>query len=127
MDVDRAVKAFLRLRDERTKLKREFDEKDTELKSKQNRIEVALLEFLNKSGLDNAKTPHGTFYRQEEITPSASDWDAVYAWMVANDAFEIMERRLKKTFISDYMERHEGTPPPGVSVYRSYAVRVRRG
>ena len=46
--------------------------------------------------------------------------------MKQNDAFDALERRIKKTFVSEYMENNGGAIPPGVSVYRQYAVRVRR-
>jgi hypothetical protein len=37
-----------------------------------------------------------------------------------------LEKRIKKTFVQEWMDAHEGTPPPGVNVYREFVVRVRR-
>lgn len=126
MDNQKIVKAYLNLRDARTTLKREFEDKDKDLKGKQEKLEGLLLKFLSENNMDSVKTSNGTFYRQEEITPTGADWHAFYEWVRENDAFDFLERRIKKTAISDYMETHEGGLPPGVSVYREYVVRVRR-
>lgn len=126
METNKLVKAYLNLREARHTLKRKFDEDDGALKIKQERIESALLAFLNENKVDRVATPLATVYRQEEMTPTAADWSAVYEFIKENDAFEMLERRLKKTFVKDYMEQHEGGVPPGVSVFREFVVRVRR-
>ena len=126
-DNARIVSAYLKIRDARTALKRQFDEEDKKLKAKAERLEAELLKFLNESKIDSANTAAGTFYRQMEITPSGSDWDAFYQWVVKNDGFDFLEKRIKKTAVAQYMEEHDGAPPPGVTVYREYVVRVRRG
>lgn len=126
MDTTKLAKAYIKLRDARTELKRTYDEQDGALKAKQERLEAEMLKFLNANEMDSVKTAAGTFYRQEEITPTGSDWDAFYKWIADNDAFDALERRIKKTFVREYMETNNGAIPPGVSVYREYVVRVRR-
>jgi hypothetical protein len=126
MDTNALTKTYVKIRDARTALKRKFDEEDGKLKAKLERLEGAMLKFLQESGIDSAKTENGTFYRQEEITPTGSDWDRFYQWIAENDAVDALERRIKKTFVKEYMETHEGAIPPGVTVYREYVVRVRR-
>jgi hypothetical protein len=126
MVADKMVKAYIKLREQRSAIKKEFEEKDSVLKSKMEVIESAMLQQMNESGIESIKTAAGTFYRQEEVTPTGSDWDAFYSWVSANNAFEALERRIKKTFIKEYMETNSGAIPPGVSVYREYVVRVRR-
>jgi len=126
MDVQKLSAIYLKIRDARAQLKREFDERDDHLKAQLGQIEGHMLKFLQDNNTDSVRTSCGTVYRQEEITPTGSDWGALYDWVKENDAFDALERRIKKTFVSDYMKEHEGTPPPGVSVYREYKVRVRK-
>jgi hypothetical protein len=128
MDTDRVVKAFLNIRDARTALKREFDEKDSELKIKQEKLATHLLAFLNDNQIDSAvaKKVGATFYRQEKVVPSCADWNALYEFIRAEDAFDALEKRIKVGFVKEYMETHEGALPPGVNVHREYEVRVRR-
>lgn len=127
MDNEKMVKAYLNLRDARTALSREFDEADAKLKSKQELLESHMLTFLNANKMDSVKTGLGTFYRQTEIKPAGADWQAIYDYIRDNDAFEMLERRIKKTFVQEYMDANDGAIPPGVTVHREYVVRVRRG
>lgn len=126
MDINLLTKAHINIRAARSALSKEFDKADGELKAKQTRLEAEMLRFLQANNTDSVRTESGTFYRQEELTPSASDWDALYSWIAENDAFDALEKRIKKTFVKDYMETNDGAIPPGVSVYREYVVRVRR-
>lgn len=126
MDVQKMVKAYIKIRDKRSEIKKAFEEQDKALKEKLELIEAEMLRQMQESGIESVKTAAGTFYRQEEITPTGADWDAFFTWVRENDAFDALERRIKKGFIKEYMEAHEGGIPPGVSVYREYVVRVRR-
>lgn len=126
MDYNKVVEAYLNIRDRRAEIKREYEANDDKLKAAQAQLEGVMLKHLNDSGLDSARTAHGTFFRSESLKPSGSDWAAFYQWIGENDAFEALERRIKRDFIKEYMETHDGDLPPGVSVHREYDVRVRR-
>lgn len=126
MDYNKVVEAYLNIRDRRAEIKREYEAEDDKLKGAQRQLEGVLLKHLNDTGLDSARTPCGTFFRSEALKPSGSDWTAFYEWIRENDAFEALERRIKRDFIKEYMETHDGALPPGVSVHREYEVRVRR-
>lgn len=126
MDWARVTKAHVRIREERARLKREFDERDTELKSQQQTLEAEMLKHLNETGSESVRTANGTFYKQEELIPNAADWNTIYDWIKQNDAFDMLERRIKKIFVKEYMETHDGELPPGVSAFREFVVRVRR-
>lgn len=126
MNSHELTEEYIRIRERRNALKAQYDEADGALKAQLQHIEGELLRILNESGMDSAKTPAGTFYKQEEITPTGADWDTLYRWIAENDAFEALEKRIKKTFVKEYMAAHDGGIPPGVSVYREFVVRVRR-
>ena len=127
IDVSAITKAHINIRDARAELRKKFDEEDGALKEAQAKLEAVLLDHLNRHGMQSVRTPFGTFYKQEEITPSASDWNLLYDWIKMNDAWECLERRIKKNFVKEFQEAHNGGLPPGVSVYRENVVRVRRG
>jgi hypothetical protein len=126
IDTDRLTNVFVKIRDSRAELKKAFEAKDTALKAQQTRIENAMLAFLNDNNMNTVATNNGTFYKQEDILPTGSDWGAFYAWVKENDAFEALERRIKKTFVTQFMDDHDGELPPGVSVLREWKVIVRR-
>ena len=126
MDISKYVKVYLNLRKAREELSKAFDIKDKELKDKQELIENQLLQFLNETKQESSRTEFGTVYRQEDLVPSAADWSVIYEWIKENDAWELLEKRLKKTFIKTYSETNKGDLPPGVNVFRKYLVRVRK-
>lgn len=126
LDLNKLVRVHLKIRDARRELSRQFDDADRDLKVKQVRIETEMLRFLNDSHTNSIKTDAGTVYKQEDIQPSISSDDAFYKWIKENDTFEALEKRVKKTFVTAYMEENKGAVPPGVSVLRSFVARVRR-
>ena len=125
MDYNQITKAHLAIREARSQMRKEYDAKDAELQEQQRKLENVMLKQLLDSGVDSMRTASGTFYRQEKMKASASDWQALYDWIKDNDAFDALERRIKTAFVKEHMEEHDGTPPPGVSVHREYEVRVR--
>lgn len=127
LDLARITKAHINIRDARHQLKRDYEAADADLKKAQLKLENTMLDHLNKHGMESVRTEYGTFYRQEDVTPSASDWQALYDWIKEHDAWDALERRIKRTFIKEYQEAHNGGLPPGVSVFREFIVRVRRG
>lgn len=126
MDINRLVSTYTKIRDKRAEIKRAYEAEDAVLKEQLAKLEGVMLRQLNDTNSDSVRTEAGTFYRQQDVTPSASDWATFYDWVKQNDAFDALERRIKKTFVTEYMEAHEGAVPPGVSVYRQYVVRVRK-
>ena len=125
-DMTQIAAAFLNIRNARSAIKRDYETKDDELKATQAKLEAVMLGHLNTHGMESVRTEAGTFYRQEEVKPSCADWDALNRWIVETNGFDAYERRLKKTFITEYMADNDGAMPPGVSVHREYVVRVRR-
>lgn len=125
MDCEKIVKAYLKLRDARTTLRKQFEAEDGKLEAHQDLLEKEMLRFLDSTGGKSFATTLGTFYKSVDVKPMASDWSTIYRWATENDGFEILQKRLTKTFITKYMESHDGHPPPGVSVSREYVVNVR--
>jgi hypothetical protein len=127
VNLDRIVGAFTAIRDARAVKRRAYDAEDAALEADQTQLKVIMLELLNSIGGKSIATEHGTVYRSEKIKPSAADWNVVYAWIMADPArFEVLEKRLKSTFIREYMEENANAIPPGINVHREYDVTVRR-
>ena len=126
LDLSKVTRAYLKIRDARSTLKREYEDADAKLKGNLELIEGAMLNHLNTHGVASVKTDDATFYSQEEMKPSCQDWGAFYNWIKEHDAFDALERRVKSTFVKEFAETHDGNLPPGVSVAREKVIRVRR-
>lgn len=125
-DMGQVVDVYLKIRDARAKLKKEYEAADNKLKESLTTLDNFMLGQLIDTGATSVRTEGGTVFRQEEIKPSASDWSAFYDFIRENNCFDALERRVKKEFVKEYMDTHEGRLPPGISVHKEFAVRVRR-
>lgn len=127
VNLDQIVQAYSAIRDARAAKRHQWEAEDLALEEDQNKLKVYMLGLLNATGAKSINTEHGTVYRSEKIKPSAADWPAIYAWIAENpERFELLEKRLKSTFVREHMEEHEGAAPPGVNVHREFEVSVRR-
>ena len=123
---DKIVRRYNALNAEKDVAREAWEAHEAELDAKLNEIKNFMLATLNESGMESVKTSEGTFFRKEKIIPQGADWDAFYKWVAENDAFDALERRIKSTFVSQYMDEHDGVAPPGVNVFRSWQVGVRK-
>lgn len=134
-DYNKWIKAHQKIRQAREALKSEYEEADQKLLGELREIESVMLGELNSkfgtTGPASCSGLSGTFYRVEDVIPHVNDWDLLYRWIAANNAFEALERRVTRKFVKEYMENHKDAHggsklPPGVSVIRKHDVRVRR-
>lgn len=126
MDYEKLVTAYRNIRDKKQELNRAHDKVIADLDEKLAKLDAVMLAVLNDNKGEGIRTSAGTFFRVLEVIPSAGDWDAFYDWIKEEDAFDALERRIKRTFITEYMGSHEGALPPGVNVFRRYKVQVRK-
>ena len=126
MDSTKLAKAYVKLRDAKQKIMQEAEAEAAKLEAKMELIEGEMLRFMNKNKMDSIATTAGTFYKELDIKPSCSDWEAFYEWIGENNTYEFLEKRVTRTQIKQYMEMNDGKLPPGISVHKEYKVRVRR-
>jgi hypothetical protein len=129
VDIDKIVAVYVKIRDEKSRVKKEADAKCAELQAKLDRLAAEIQRELNRLNVQSVRTDAGTAFQKEEIKPSCKDWGTLDAWAQAEGipASEVFEKRLSRRFVTDYMADHEGEAPPPVSVYREFTVHVRRG
>lgn len=126
LNIEKVVQAYNAIRDARTVRRHAYEAEDVKLEADQQLLKGVLLQLLNQSGARSMTTDAGTVFKSEKIKPSAADWGVIWDWMKEHDAPDLVERRLKTTFIKDYMEANAGALPPGVNVMREFEVTVRR-
>lgn len=125
--LDRVIQAYDAIRTARQLAEAEHKRKDALLEADQATIRALILKLMNETGAKSVATDFGTAYRTEKVKASAADWGAVANWIAEDPSrFEIMEKRIKATFVKDYMDEHGGQIPPGINVHREYEVSVRR-
>lgn len=125
LSVDRLTSAYIKIRDARAQLKKKFDAEDAELREKLDVISARLLQHCADTGVEGARTAHGTFYRTTKTRYWATDWAAVYKFMLENEMPELFEKRLSQGTMKQLMEE-EDIVVPGVNVDTEYVISVRK-
>jgi len=124
--LDHATRVYVEMRDERAAKKRAWQAEDDDLKNQMDTIEAFFIETCQSLGVESFRTAHGTVYRSVSIKPNCEDWDTFGNWIIKNEAIEALEKRVKRSFITEYMETHKNKLPPGISVIQEYTVTIRR-
>ena len=90
----KATEVFIKIRDERARLKKEWEDEDDKLKHQQDVIKKALLTHCNETGAKSVKTEAGTFYRSVKSNYFVTDWGSVYSFIKENSNPELLQGRL---------------------------------
>lgn len=125
--LDKLVQAYKAIGDHRTAKRHAWEAEDQQLEAGQIKIKAAILQVMNSTGATSIRTDHGTAIRTLKTKPSVADWTSVYDWIMADpERFELLEKRVKSTFVKQYMDENDGQLPPGINVHQEYEISVRR-
>ena len=76
--LDKITNVYIKIRDARSKLAKEFEAKDKELEEQLQILAEKMLETCKQFGCDSIKTPHGTIIRSVKSRYWTNDWDSMY-------------------------------------------------
>jgi hypothetical protein len=125
VDFDTRVAQYVKLRDLIKAKESEFKEKISPYKVTLDKLNSVLLDHLNKVGANSVNTDSGTVYKTEKKSASLADPAAFMEYVIANDAWDLMDRKANVTAVADFMEEHKALPP-GVNFNSAFIVGVRR-
>lgn len=120
------VKRYVKIREQRAELAKEFEEADAVLKIKLDKCEAELLEACKAAGADGFKTEFGTVSRTVKKRYWTNDWHSFYAFAKKHDALDLLEKRVAQTNMKTFLEENPDLHPPGLNVDSRYAAVVRR-
>jgi len=127
MNTDQLVETFITLRNERDRMRNEWEAKDSEVKEQMNVVEQALLSICNETNATSIKTDKGTVIRKLTERFFCSDWDNFRDYVLEHQALELLERRIHQGNFKEFIaEREKEGLPPGVNVMREFGVTVRK-
>ena len=108
MELHDLITEFVNNRQARLDLSREVKK----LEEKEIEAKYALLAAMEESHLSTAGNGVNIVNKILKRVPVAEDWRAIYDYVLANDAFDCLQRRLGEKAIRDRVE--EGEVIPGV-------------
>jgi hypothetical protein len=125
-DADKLVTVFIKMRDAKTKLMREAEEKAAEIQTQMDAVEQALLEICKQTGQDGGRTTHGSFTRSIKTRYETTNWPKMYEFIKAQDLPQLLEQRIHQTNMKQFLQENPDLLPEGLNVNSRYAVTVRR-
>jgi hypothetical protein len=123
---DKLVRTYVRIRDKRAELSQEFKDQDSKLEAQLEKVKTALLEHCKATGIEGARTPHGTFTRTIKKRYWTSDWDAMRTFILEHGAVELLDKRINQTNMAVFLEENPDVLPAGLNVDSEYQISVRR-
>ena len=127
MNTDQLVETFITLRNERDRMRNEWEAEDAKIKEEMTTLEQALLSICNETNATSIKTDKGTVIRKLNERFFCSDWDNFRDYVLEHQALELLERRIHQGNFKEFIaEREAEGLPPGVNVMREYGVTVRK-
>jgi hypothetical protein len=126
VNVDDVIKAYVQMRDAADALEKQHKEELAPMRDKMRKVEHWLQNTLQSQGLTNFKSENGTAFLQGVSSVKVQDWESLLAFIRDKNMWELLDHRVAKSVVEDYLES-TGEIPPGVDIKRETVVRVRRG
>jgi hypothetical protein len=126
VSADKLVGVYIKIRDAREQLKREFDVQDADLVGQMDVIEQTLLDMCKTIDADSIKTKHGLAMRSVKSRYTTNNWEKFYEFMLDHKVPELLEKRIHQTNTKAFLEENPDLLPPGLNVDNAYSIIVRR-
>jgi hypothetical protein len=126
MKVNDIVERYIALRDKKSAIKKEYDDKVANIEKLMEKVEGVLLKHFEETGAESVKTAVGTAYKSKRTSATVADWDSFLAHVQKHEAWELLEHRASKKAVEEYKSAHEEVPP-GINWSSEIVVNIRRG
>lgn len=126
ISADKLVAVYMKMREKRASLLREYEEQDEAIKTQMEVVEGKLLDLCKAIGADSLKTQHGTIIRSVKTRYWTSDWNSMHKFIMEHNMPELLEKRVSQTTMKQLLEENPDMMPPGMNVDSRYAVTIRR-
>jgi hypothetical protein len=126
MKLSEAVSLYIRLRDRKAAMKKEFEVSIAPLNEKMDKLEAKLLEVFNTTGMESVRTEFGTAYSTVRSSATVADRDSFISYVRSHDDWALLEVRPAKLAIEEFRAANDGGLPPGINFTEERVVNVRR-
>jgi len=124
--LDKLAKIYRKLRGKIAELTQEYDTQVETLKAQQEEIKNAMKDQMKALGVTSVRTPEGTVVLSVKTRYSTQDWDEFKKFILANEAVELLEKRIAQTNMAQFLEENPGIMPPGLNSSSEYDISVRK-
>lgn len=122
--IDKWVAQYIAIRERIKQMDALYKKQMEPFEKAKDKLAGHMLEFLDSTGQEMARTDEGTVYVLNQSRASLGDPDAFMEYVVKNSAYELMDRKANSTACREFAEEH-GSLPPGVKLNSTRTVGVR--
>jgi len=126
LTTDAVVAAYVKLRDAIKEREAAHQEEITGLKMQLDALSANLLDRCNEQNADSIRTAGGTVSRRLVTRYWTNDWESMYNFIDANNAYYLLERRINHNSMNQFLAENPELLPQGLQSDRKYTVQVRR-
>lgn len=126
MKIDQLVAKYIALRDSIAAEEAEFKNKLQPKKDMMDKVEAVLKKHFDETGTDTVSVRGvGTAYKTMRQSTTVADWEQTLPFIQKIGAWDMLERRVNKTAVLDYL-KNAGELPPGINLSQQIVVNIRR-
>lgn len=127
MKLDELVSKYIKLRDKKAQMKKEFDQSVAKIDEVMEKMEAVILKTFQETGIDSAKTEAGTAYMSTRTSATVGSREDFIGWVMADpdERAIFLENRVNKTAVEQFKAANDDLPP-GVNWRSEVTVNVRR-
>jgi len=126
MDATKLVSIYIKMRDAKDALTREYEARINEVKEQMEVVEQALLDICKETGQDGGRTVYGSFTRTVKTRFWTNDWQSMYSFIKQHDAIQLLEQRVHQGNMKQFLSENPGLLPTGLNTDSKYSITVRR-
>jgi hypothetical protein len=124
--MDKLAKAYVKIRDAKGEVQKEYDAKIAELDAAKDEIANALKTEMQKLGVDSMRTQGGTVMLQRKTRYFTNDWDAMKQFVVEHGVVDLLEKRIAQKNMAQWLQENPKLVPPGLNSDSEFEISVRR-
>lgn len=125
VNIDDVVATYMKLRSQKESIEAEVKDRVSVLKAKMEKLEAWIKEQADVQGVTSFKTKHGTAFLTTTDYANVADWDAILDFIRAQEAFDMLEKRISKLAVRGYIEANKAVPP-GVNYGTKLEINIRK-
>jgi len=111
MDFETRIRHYRFVRDEIKKLDEEHESFMKERRALLSWLGSDLLNMLNATGQDSAKTKEGTAYITTQVSATLRDAEEFRRFVIDGQRWDMLDWRANKTAVKDWVAEHQNEPP----------------
>lgn len=124
--LDKLARIHRKMKARIQELTKEYDDAVAQIKAQQNAVDMAIKNTMQELGVKSVKTEHGTIILAESTRYYAQDWDAFKAFVLENEAVDLLEKRVAQRNMAQFLADNPGNVPPGLNSSSEFTISVRK-